>query len=301
MRVLVPRRPGLALALLAALCACSTPPPDDAARDQLRQIPMRNDDGSTVMLAARVCRPAGDAPARVVVVNHGSPANSAARPRMELEECDGEASRWFLRRGYIVVYALRRGYGDTGGGWAETYGSCRHPDYVDAGLETARDIAAIVDYATALPFARPDGAIVVGQSAGGWGTIAYASLPHPRVAALIVFAGGRGGHRDDIPDSNCGPDRLAEAAGLFGRTSRTPMLWVYARNDTFFRPEIAEALHAAFTASGGQATFVQPAAYDDEGHRLFLGDGGSAIWGPLVARYLAQRGIGSPSAPGGAS
>ncbi len=252
---------------------------------------MRDDDGSRVTLSTRVCRPPGDAPARVVVINHGSPARADARPRMQLEDCDSEASQWFPRRRDIVVYALRRGYGETGGNWAETYGSCRDPDYVHAGLETARDIGAIVDYAIALPFARPDGAIVVGQSAGGWGTIAYASLPHPKVAALVVFAGARCGHRDDMPDSNCRPERLAEAAGVFGGTSRSPMLWIYARNDIFFRPEIAEAVHAAFTRAGGQATLVQPASYDDEGHRLFLGDGRPAIWGPPVTRYLEARGI----------
>ena len=294
MRNLPSVRSGLAFALLYLLCACSTPGGADAARDQLRQIPMRDDDGSSIILAARVCRPAGEAPARVVIINHGSPARSDARPRMQLEECDSETSRWFLSRGDIVVYALRRGYGETGGDWAENYGACRDPDYVRAGLETARDIEAIVNYATALPFARHDGAIVIGQSAGGWGTIAYASLPHPKVAALLVFAGGRGGHRNDMPNSNCRPERLAQAAGMFGKTSRSPMLWIYTRNDTFFRPEIAEALHAAFTASGGQATLIQPASYDDEGHHLFLGDGGSAIWGPLMQRYLDQQGVGSP-------
>lgn len=256
---------------------------------------MRDDDGSSIALAARVCRPAGNAPARVVIINHGSPVRSDARPRMQLEECDSEASQWFLQRGYIVVYALRRGYGDTGGNWAETYGGCRNPDYVHAGLETARDIDAIVDYATGLPFARHDGAVVIGQSAGGWGTIAYSSHPHPKVAALIVFAGGRGGHRNDMPNSNCHPERLAEAAGVFGRTSGSPMLWVYTRNDTFFPPALVEALHGAFTASGGQALLVQPASYDDEGHHLFLGDGGSTIWGPLMTRYLDQQGVGASS------
>ena len=255
---------------------------------------MRDDDGSTIALSARVCRPAGDRLARVVVINHGSPADSAARPYMELQKCDDEASQWFLRRGYIVVYALRRGYGDTGGNWAENYGRCAQADYYDAGLESARDIGAIVDYATALPFARHDGAVVIGQSAGGWGTIAYASQPHPKVAAFIVMAGGRGGHRDGIPDSNCHPERLADAARRYGATSRTPMLWIYAQNDSYFGPPIAVAVHDAFTASGGKATLVQPPSYGRDGHHLFFGRGGSALWGPPVQAYLDAQGAGSP-------
>jgi hypothetical protein len=31
--------------------------------------------------------------------------------------------------------------------------------------------------------------------------------------------------------------------------------------------------------------------YGSEGHNLFFGDGGSRIWGPMVERYLAERGV----------
>jgi dienelactone hydrolase len=132
----------------------------------------------------------------------------------------------------------------------------------------------------------------VGQSAGGWGTIAYGSLPHPRVSGFIVMAGGRGGHLHERPNQNCHPERLAEAAARYGATASTPMLWVYAVNDTFFNPRIAQALYKAFAAAGGHADFQQPGPFDEDGHRLFFGPGGSAIWGPLVERYLA----GLPSA-----
>jgi hypothetical protein len=60
------------------------------------------------------------------------------------------------------------------------------------------------------------------------------------------------------------------------------MLWVYALNDTFFNPRIAQSLYRSFTAAGGQADFEQPGPFDDEGHRLFFGAGGAAIWGSLV-------------------
>jgi hypothetical protein len=48
-------------------------------------------------------------------------------------------------------------------------------------------------------------------------------------------------------------------------------------------------MHAAFTAAGGKAELVQPGPFGTDGHRLFLGRGGSAIWGPLMDRYLASR------------
>jgi dienelactone hydrolase len=184
---------------------------------------------------------------------------------------------------------LRRGYGETGGTWAEDQFGCGHPDFVHGGLETAVDMDAAIDFLTRLPEVKPQDAIVVGQSAGGWGAIAYASEPHPKVAAFVVMAGGRGGHRDNRPRNNCRPDLLADAAGHFGKTARTPMLWIYTQNDSYFAPPIANAMYRAFTSAGGIAEFAQPGPYGTDGHRLFFGPGGSAVWGPLVERYLAQR------------
>jgi dienelactone hydrolase len=61
---------------------------------------------------------------------------------------------------------------------------------------TAIDMDATVDFLTRQPEVKPSDVIVVGQSAGGWGAIAYASSLHPKVEAFVVMAGGRGGHRD---------------------------------------------------------------------------------------------------------
>jgi len=154
-----------------------------------------------------------------------------------------------------------------------------------AGRETARDIAAVVDAATALPGIRRDGVVVVGQSAGGWGVIALASAPHPKVAALAAMAGGR---QDGVPNRNCHPERLA--AGLLGATSRTPMPWMYAAGDSYSAPP-SRTLHRTFTAAGGTAELVQPGPFGRDGHAMFFGSDGSTVWEPVMERYLAQRGV----------
>jgi pimeloyl-ACP methyl ester carboxylesterase len=285
----------IAAGIVACVAACAAPDGATAQRDPVVAIPMTDAAGQSRLLAARICRPATDAPAPVVAIAHGSPPDAADRPRMALASCATPAARWFLARGYIVVVALRRGYGATGGAWAEGAGRCADgPDYARAGIETARDMDAVIAYATALPYARPDGAVVVGQSAGGWGAIAYDSLPHPRVGAFVVMAGGRGGHQDDVPNRNCRPDLLARAAGQYGATATTPMLWIYAANDSFFAPPIARAMHAAFTAAGGSAVLDQVGPYDGDGHRLFFGHDGSAVWGTPVAQYLDRQGVAVP-------
>jgi dienelactone hydrolase len=276
-----------------AAAANTTAPVADITQGGVRELAFAVPVTADARILVRVCRPSGDAPARLVVINHGSPANSADRPKMMPGRCDSEAAQWFLSRGYVVAFPLRRGYGATGGNWAENYGSCDAADYFHAGLETARDINAAVDGLTTLPFVSGSGVVIVGQSAGGWGTIAYDSVAHPKVAAFLVMAGGRGGHLHEEPNRNCHPERLVQAAGHFGQTATTPMLWVYTLNDTFFRPQIARALFQSFSASGGHAQFEQPEHFDGEGHNLFFGPGGSAIWGPIVERYLTAQSIGA--------
>jgi dienelactone hydrolase len=270
---------------------------DDAApvtvngtiRERLLLVPLALGHDRVVQLHARLCLPNSADPATLVLINHGSPPQASDRPKMKLGRCDQEASQWFIKRGYAVAFVLRRGYGETGGEWGEDQLGCSHPDFVRGGLQTAVDINAAVDFLTGQPEIKPGDAVVVGQSAGGWGTIAYASAQHPKVAAFVVMAGGRGGHRDNKPRNNCRPDLLVEAAGHFGETARTPMLWVYTANDSYFAPSLASAMYRAFTAKGGVADFQQPDTYSTDGHRLFFGPGGSAIWGPLVERYLAQQ------------
>lgn len=102
------------------------------------------------------------------VINRGTPPIRSDREKVKLGRCDQEAAQWFLTRGYAVAFVLRRGYGETGGDWAEGELGCGNPDFVHAGLETVVDMDAAVDYFTRLPEVKPADAIVVGQSAGGW-------------------------------------------------------------------------------------------------------------------------------------
>ena len=283
--------------LLAAPAGCApvaaAPPAADVAREELHWIPVQDADGAAQQMLSRICRPAetlaSGARAPVAVINHGSPSDPDDRGSMAPAHCDSEPARWFLARGYVVVFPLRRGFGGSSGAVAESSGPCESPDYVRAGLESARDVAAAVQYATALPYARPDGAVVVGQSLGGWATLAYAAGPHPRVAGLIDMAGGRGGHALADGGGNCRPDLLVAAAAVFGRTARMPMLWVYADNDSFFPPSLARAMFSAFTEAGGRAALAQPSFPGSDGHALFYAEGGSRVWGPLVDAYLAAR------------
>lgn len=235
------------------------------------------------LMATMVFRPPGEAKAPLLVMNHGSPANSAERPTMPLQRF-AAISSFFVARGYVVALPLRRGYGATGGSWAEDYGRCSNPDYFNAGLQTAADIKATIDYMRTQPFILPDRTIVVGQSAGGWGTLALSSLNPPGVPGMIDFAGGRGGHQPGV--GNCAPDALVKAAGKYGTTARVPLLWITTENDTFFEPKLVRAMVDAYKSAGGQVTHRPLGAFGKDGHNLASSESGASIWQPLVSDFL---------------
>ena len=190
-------------------------------RDRLHRVPVPEHAGGgpAPLIEMRLCRPPGvSGAAPLAVINHGSPPNAAVRPAMRPAPSETEPIRWFLDRGYAVALPLRRGYGASGGDWAEGFGRCDSPDFGAAGRETARDIAAALAYARGLPgVVRPDmGALVVGHSAGGWGAVALASQGPQGIAALVNLSGGRGGWARGVPNANCRTDLLVAEAGRFG-------------------------------------------------------------------------------------
>jgi hypothetical protein len=132
-----------------------------------------------------------------------------------------------------------------------------------------------------------NGMIAVGVSAGGFASIALAAAPPPGLVAAISFAGGRDSRADD---DVCDEEALVGAFAALGRTSRIPMLWIYAENDKFFRPDLAHRMYAAHGA-GGRAQLIDAPAFGNDGHTLF--SGGVALWTPMVDRFLQKQNLGT--------
>lgn len=253
-------------------------------REQVLRVPGPN--GST--LVTTVMRPPGEGKSPLVIINHGSPPDGSMRLKMERQRFP-HLSSWFLSRGYVVALPLRRGYGETGGEWGERYGSCEKPDYYNAGLRGAADIQATIDYMRTQPYVAADRTIVVGQSAGGWASIALSSRNPPSVLGMINFAGGRGGHQPQKGGGtgNCTPSALIEAAAKYGATARVPMLWIYTENDSYFEPSLVKRMVDAYTGAGGKATYRPLSAFGRDGHNLVRSSDGNSVWGPLVESFLA--------------
>jgi dienelactone hydrolase len=238
-------------------------------------------------LEALMVRPAEPGPHPLALVNHGAPRRGSDREHMSPRDMLPQAQE-FARRGWTTVIVMRRGYGDSGGSFSEDARACdRNPDFYGSGVESANDLRAAIDYLAKLPEVDPTRIISIGRSAGGFATVALTANPPPGLAAAISFAGGRG---SPSPDTVCHPGELMAAFARFGKTSHIPMLWVYAQNDHFFSPQIAEALYRAFTSAGGKAQLVKAGAFGNDGHHLFS-QAGIPVWGPMVDAFLEAQGL----------
>jgi dienelactone hydrolase len=243
---------------------------------------------------AYVVRPVGDGPFPLAVMNHGVSLNPVDRSFFPLVEFR-DAAMWFARRGYLVVAPTGPGYGAAAldapehGLFAVFYskiGACENPNFRDAGMAAALLDKWIIEYMTKQKLALADSAIVIGQSAGGWGAIALSSQNLPSVKAIIAFAAGRGGRIGGKPNNNCNPDKLVEATAAFGSTARVPMLWIYIENDTYFGPDLSKRMHAAYTGAGGHAEYHLMPPFGSEGHTFIDSAESIPQWSPLVSQFL---------------
>lgn len=262
-----------------------------ALREEIWAIP-----SAAMPMLAHLIRPVGDGPYPLVVMNHGISLDATQRSYFPLLEFR-DAALWFARQGYVVVAPLRPGYGATAidvperglfGIFFSGVGKCSNAEFREAGLAVASIDKWIIDHMSTQSFIKSNEVLIVGQSGGGWGSIALGSQNPQSVRAIVTFAAGRGGRLNGEPNNNCAPDQLVDAAAEFGRTARIPMMWIYARNDTYFGPDLSRRMAEAFRAAGGNVEYHLLPDFRDEGHFLISSADAIPHWAPLVSEFLAK-------------
>ncbi|MCO8247776.1 alpha/beta hydrolase family protein [Comamonas thiooxydans] len=239
-------------------------------------------------LAGHVYRPQGQGPWGLIVLSHGTPSGQEARDAMT--DRYGPQARALAELGYVVVTGLRRGYGASDGPLADRYGSCDDPDYVHAAQEAARDVAAIMTYGQKLPYVDGSHVLLLGKSAGGFASLALAAQQPAGLRGVVNFAGGRGSQPQMREKAAvCGEAQLLKTVAGFAATSRVPQLWIYAENDSYFRPPLVRKMAESYLAAGQNLKLVFAPSSGAEGHQFFDRAANIGQWLPQVREFLMQQ------------
>ena len=242
-------------------------------------------------VAATILRPEGPGPFGAVILNHGVPVSDKERAGASSSDLLASAAV-FAQHGYVVVLPLRRGFGATGGEFAEYTGSCSHPDYLGGEQAAAEDVMAAYEYARALPYVDPHRMILAGHSAGGMVALFTAGVRQPEgLVAVLAFAAGRGGNPALHPGVPCAAEPLARVLDMVGRSIRAPVMFHYAENDQYFNPDTTRFWFERFSAGGARAEYVLQPPFGDDGHYVFGDRAGIRYWVPAVESFLARYGV----------
>lgn len=238
---------------------------------------------------------ANPTPAPVLVLNHGrspEPEKRAGLGRARYSD----ASRFFVRQGFIVAVPTRMGYGETGGEDVEDTGLCSRKNYPPGYAAAAQQTLAVLEVMRQRPDADKERAVIMGQSYGGTTAATIAALNPRGVQVTINFAGGGGGNPKTQPQRPCAPHLLERMFRGYGKTAKVPMLWVYAENDMYFGPKYPKEWFDAYVGEGATAEFVQYPPHGEDGHSLFTRF--PEVWKPRVLQFLEAHGFKTPAPKG---
>jgi dienelactone hydrolase len=266
---------GFALALAAAM-GLAQPVAVDAELNETVQVVTKKSGLFPIDLETTIYKPDGDGPFPIAVINHGkAPGN----PRFQDRYRPTLAVRYFIQRGYAVVVPMRQGFSRSSGSYIG--GDC---NVESNGRVQAEDVKAVLDHVVAQPWANKEHIIVVGQSHGGWTTLAFGSQGYPGVKGLVNFAGGL--RQDQCPNWK---EALAGAAAGYARDTRLPSIWFYGDNDSYFDPPTWRAMFEQYNkAAGGKAQLVAFGNFGADAHALFATRSGMPIWQPELSKFLAS-------------
>ena len=253
--------------------------------------------GTDAGMVAGLFLPGGDGPFPVVVYSHGRSGTELERSFTKIPDVRGHVRYW-LKKGFAVVAAIRPGYGETGGADREdsgvrydVFGNCwGQPDFAQSATAATTAVLATITWVRQQAWADPKRIVLVGASMGGLASIASAATNPDGVVAYINFSGGTGGNGKRAPEHSCGLEVMGALMSTYGETTRVPSLWLYARNDSYWGADWPRAWHRAYAIPDRPTQFVMTDAVPNaDGHQLLAR--GSRLWSVHVDRFLEELGF----------
>ena len=225
-------------------------------------------------LETTMFKPVGIGPHPLVIINHGkAPGNTHFQPRYR----PLSPVRYFLERNYIVLVPMRQGFSKSEGSYIDP--GC---NIISNGIAQAEDVQATLEFALNLPDVNREQVLVVGQSHGGWTSLAFGSMnKNPAVRGIVNFAGGL--KKDDCVGWQ---NTLIEGSQKFGLTTQTPSIWFYGDNDSFFPRSLSNPMFEQYSKGNPNSQFVTFGQFENDSHLLFTRQTGRPIWEPYMERFL---------------
>lgn len=224
----------------------------------------------------------------LVILNHGRAVTADQRKALG-RATYAEASKWLVKRGFVVAVPTRIGYGVTGGPDIEDSFGCSNKNYAPGYAASSAQTIAVLDYMRSWKEVDPKRVIVMGQSYGGTTAIAVAAMNVPGVKAAINFAGGGGGRPQTHPGNPCSPEAMQRLFAAYGKSARIPTLWIYSENDEYFGGKLPREWFDAFRKAGGNGEFFLLPPYPGGGHGSFTK--APDRWQPKVEAFLEGAGF----------
>jgi dienelactone hydrolase len=218
-------------------------------------------------LIARPPAPSGKLPIALLVPGQAmaSRTNLSAAPYARM-------ARDLAARGWLAAVVIRRGYGQSEGPKPGPV-SCESASLSRRLASDADDLEAVLAFLRRRPDADSTRAIAIGAAGAGASVVALSARNPPGLKGAISISGGL------RSETSCAWEQpLVDAYAEFGKKSRVPNLWMYAKNDTVFTPDVAEKMHARFLDGGGDVTFMMFEPVGTEGQTLFTDPSGQAQW-----------------------
>lgn len=228
--------------------------------------------------------PKGTGPFPVAVFNHGDIEIDSGYMRYQSRFVDRIVAREFLQLGWAVAFPSRRGVGLSEGIYPFKSFHVNDGDATYKARIHAQDILPALEYLKTHADLDASRMLVMGQSAGGYSTMYIASTNQPGLIGAVNFSGGR---TDKSRTSDAGYLNRTMVSGFdeFGKTTKLPMLWVFAENDSRYTANTIRASYQAFTEAGGKATLSLSPPIEGDGHFIH---NKPEFWRKALRDYLSE-------------
>ncbi|MEE4674558.1 hypothetical protein V2K57_09265 [Pseudomonas alliivorans] len=238
-------------------------------------------------IEALVVRPVDGEKLPIALIVNGS---SAEDPSAAHADWLSSMAHDFAHRGWLAVSIVWPGYGHSTGRFMNEGGNCAAPQVANFLEAHGEELGAALAALRERPDVDPTLALGVGISIGGASMLNLGARSGHPLAAIINISGGvyhysKAGTAD--PDCSLYQADLIRTVTRFGAGNSTPTLWIYAKNDPFFGPDLVDQMIAGYRSQGGIADLVMLAPFGKDGHTLFKNEA-SVLINPHIDDFLRR-------------